>query len=79
LASNNLAIGGHVQAQPVVRRDTAVWDRSSARAQEVRRLVQMSEFNSDRIQRVTGFADRSLVVSNPMSIRNNRIEMTLLR
>ena len=29
--------------------------------------------------RVTGFADRKPVVSNPMSVRNNRVELILLR
>ena len=32
-----------------------------------------------RIQRVSGFADRDLVAGNPMAVRNNRIELILLR
>ena len=31
------------------------------------------------MQRVTGFADRQPVSGNPLSVRNNRIEIILLR
>jgi chemotaxis protein MotB len=33
----------------------------------------------ERIQRVTGFADRKPAVQATMSVRNNRLEMILLR
>ena len=32
-----------------------------------------------RIQRVTGHADREQVVRDPMALRNDRIEIVLLR
>ena len=33
----------------------------------------------ERVQRISGFADRKPVAANPMAVRNNRIEMILLR
>jgi chemotaxis protein MotB len=35
--------------------------------------------DSARIQRVTGYADRVPVTTDPLAIRNNRIEIVLLR
>jgi chemotaxis protein MotB len=34
---------------------------------------------SERVQRVSGFADRKLATANPMAKRNNRLEVILLR
>ena len=79
LAENRIALGGHVRSEPVVRIDSGVWDLSAHRAQAVRGLLRHTALNEKRLQRVTGFADRELVVANPMSPRNNRIELTLLR
>jgi chemotaxis protein MotB len=31
------------------------------------------------VQRVTGFADRMPATGNPMALRNNRLEVVLLR
>jgi len=45
----------------------------------VRIMVQNSGLKEKRIHRVTGHGDRGLVVANPMSVRNNRVELTLLR
>ncbi len=79
LTQNKIAIAGHVRSQPVVRVDTEVWDLSSARAHSVRAMMRSPERGDTRLQRVTGFADRKHAVNNPMSVRNNRIEMILLR
>ena len=79
LAENQIAISAHVRAQPVVRVDTAVWDKSSTRAHAMRGLLGEASVNERRIQRVTGYADRELVVNNPMAVRNNRVELILLR
>jgi len=79
LATNRIAIGGHVHAQPIVRLNAPVWNSSTARAHAVRRLAEAEGLKATRIHRVTGFADRQLVVANPMSVRNNRVELILLR
>ncbi|ABF65670.1 flagellar motor protein MotB [Ruegeria sp. TM1040] len=76
---NNVAIGGHVASTPVVIANNPVWALSHARADQTRELLQAGGMSAKRISRVTGFADRDLASQNPMSERNNRITITLLR
>jgi chemotaxis protein MotB len=79
LVRNDVAINGHTQSYPDMLKKNPVWDLSSARAQEVRKLFTDTNFDPKRIERVSGFADRKLVATNPMAVRNNRIELILLR
>lgn len=79
LVENNLAVGGHTRAHAIVLANNPVWDLSTARAHAMRRLMQKQGLDGDRFQRVTGHADNSPVVNNPMAVRNNRLEVTLLR
>jgi len=76
---NDVAIGGHVASTPVVIAKNPVWALSHARANATRELLETGGMKSKRISRVTGHADRDLPSRNPMSARNNRIEITLLR
>ncbi len=77
--SNDLAIHGHVASAAVVRQDYRVWDLSTDRAATVRTLLEASGTDPDRISRQTGQADREQVSNDPKSIRNNRIELIVLR
>ena len=79
LATNEVAVQGHVAARPVVVADNPVWDLSAARADRVREMLETAGLAPRRLQRVTGFADRRQAAPAPMSVRNNRIEMILLR
>lgn len=79
LVENNLAIAGHTRAMPIVLADNPVWDLSTARAHAMRRLLHENGLNDARVQRITGHADKSPAVNNPMSVRNNRLEVILLR
>lgn len=79
LVQNRVAINGHIRAYPEMLKDNPVWDLSTARAQEIRRMMEAASFPRDRIARVTGHADRDLAVVNAMANRNNRIELILLR
>ncbi|PZX06056.1 OmpA/MotB family protein [Celeribacter halophilus] len=79
IVRNEIAISGYVSTRPVVVLDNPVWDISTQRADRVRLLLQESGTPPERIQRVTGYADRKPVVSNLMSTRNNRVEVVLLR
>ncbi|MBL4768482.1 MAG: chemotaxis protein MotB [Rhodobacteraceae bacterium] len=79
LVVNSVALEGHVRAHPVVLLDNPVWSLSAARATRMRLLLEQSGLSSERMQRVTGHADREPVVTNTMAIRNNRIEVILLR
>ena len=79
LAPNAIALQGHVASVPLVSRENPVWELSAARADSVRRLLIQNALDEHRMQRVTGFADRQPVSDNPLAIRNNRIEIILLR
>ncbi len=77
--TNNVAVGGHVRAQPVVVANNPVWDVSSQRASRTRQLLESNGIASARMERVTGHADREPVHRNPMATRNDRVEIVLLR
>lgn len=79
LVTNDIAVGGHVRAQPVVLARNPVWELSTARAEAMRALLEQGGAPAGRLRRVTGHADRKPVVSDPMATRNNRLEITLLR
>ncbi len=79
LASNEVAVEGHIASVPLAARDNPVWEHSSARANRVRGLLVGGGVPAERMQRVTGFADRKPVVEDMLSERNNRLEIILLR
>ena len=79
IVSNPVAVAGHLPARPLVIVNNPNWDLSSDRAMAVRLLLEAGGLDPARVQRVTGFADRDLVDPNPMAVRNDRIEITLLR
>jgi len=79
LVRNDVAIAAHTRAHPVVLRENPVWDLSTARANRARLLLSSGDLGDTRIRRMTGYADRALVTRNPMSVRNNRVEVILLR
>lgn len=76
---NGIAINGHVRSYPMTMIDNPVWRLSAARAEALRDLMQRAGLSGSRLQRVTGHADRKPVAPDPMSIRNNRLEIILLR
>ncbi|MFY0682105.1 MAG: chemotaxis protein MotB [Thalassovita sp.] len=79
LVTNAIAVEGHTQAQPIVLAKNPVWNTSTKRADKMRELLEISGTQRDRIKRVTGHADREPVHFDPMSVRNNRLELILLR
>lgn len=79
LAKNGIAIEGHVASQPVVIAENTAWQLSSGRADRVRKLFESLDQTPEKVQRVTGHADREPVIPNAMAARNNRVEMILLR
>ncbi|SDZ02043.1 chemotaxis protein MotB [Jannaschia faecimaris] len=76
---NALAIEAFAASEPVVARDPRVWPVSQNRADAVRRALPQAGISLDRVVRITGHADRRPVASNPLSARNNRIELVVLR
>ena len=79
LASNKVAVQGHVRAYPITLRRNPAWDLSIDRADAVRRGLVSEGLAPQRMQRVAGMADTQPVTADPMAIRNNRIEIILLR
>ncbi|MCE8517706.1 chemotaxis protein MotB [Ruegeria pomeroyi] len=79
LVSNGIALGGHIRAHPVVLARNPAWELSTARAERTRVLFEGLGMKEERIQRVTGYADRKLTDKNPMAARNDRIEVVFLR
>lgn len=77
--TNGIAIEGHVPSGPIVLVENLVWDSSTDAANSVRKLFEKTALDEARILRVTGHANREPALSNTMSIRNNRIEVILLR
>jgi chemotaxis protein MotB len=79
LTTNEIAVNGHVRAYPVTLIVNPVWDLSAARAQAMRTLLEGAGIDGARVQRVSGFADRKPATTDPAMIRNNRLEIILLR
>ncbi len=78
LTTNRVAIDGHSRSSPVVVRENPVWVRSIERAELARDALE-GAIEADRIRRVTGHADRQPAIERPMALRNDRLELTLLR
>ncbi|WP_270725546.1 flagellar motor protein MotB [Shimia sp. Alg240-R146] len=79
MVTSGIAIKGHVRSEPIVQRESKVWDTSTDRAQAVRGMLQTYGVLPHRLHRVVGNADRELVSNMPRDVRNNRIEIILLR
>lgn len=79
LVSNDVALNGHTRAYPEMMRKIPIWELSMARSDTIRMLLDGAGFPAKRVERVTGFADRRLSKEPPLSVRNNRIELILLR
>lgn len=79
LAQNDVAINGHSRNLPIVLIENPVWDISSRRADVMRELMQTAGTSTERMQRVSGYADRKPWTADPMAVRNNRLEIILLR
>ncbi|MBR3369404.1 MAG: chemotaxis protein MotB [Rhodobacteraceae bacterium] len=80
MVTNPVAINAHSAAFPSVVLENPVWTLTVERAQTVRELLTNGGLAEARMHRVTGHADRSLALAtNAMDVRNNRLEIILLR
>lgn len=78
-ARNSVAVHGFVMSYPITLIENPVWRLSIERGQVVRGLLEQAGLPPARMQRVAGLADRVPAMADPMSPRNNRIEIILLR
>ncbi|MBW4974499.1 chemotaxis protein MotB [Roseovarius mucosus] len=79
LVINDAALAGHTRARPITLVRNPVWDLSTARVDQFRQRLEGAGLAAKRIRRIAGHADRSPAVSDPMDLRNNRLELILLR
>lgn len=79
LVTNPVAIHAHIAATPVVLAQPSHWTDTMQRANQVRTLFTAIGMDQNRVARITGHGDREHRVRNPMSMRNNRIEIVFLR
>ncbi len=79
VVDNDLALDGHVRSASILRIDYPVWDLSTDRAAAMRQLLVGNGTDANRVVRQTGHADQSLTDPNPKALRNNRVELVVLR
>lgn len=79
MTTNDIAIVGHTDAVPFGSEEYSNWELSADRANTARRLMQARGLDEGRIRRVSGKAAVEPLVSDPLSARNRRISVTLLR
>ncbi|MGH1412436.1 MAG: flagellar motor protein MotB [Pelagimonas sp.] len=79
MVTNPIAVEAHTSAYPIVIAENPAWDVSAQRAAMFREQVISSGLESERVRRVTSYADKEPIRSNRMDIRNNRIEIVFLR
>ncbi len=79
ITANEIAVNGHLRSYPVMMKANPVWDLSSDRAQRMRLLLEAAGLDAARMERVSGYADRQPVTADSAHIRNNRLEIILLR
>lgn len=79
LVGSSIAVEGHVSSAPIVVANQKMWGLSAERANRVRSLLEVHGVNKSRLSRVTGHADREPKHRDPLSVRNNRIQVILLR
>ena len=77
--TNRISISSHSRAYPSVLIDNPAWDETTARAHVTRDLMDLHGMDPDRFERLTGYGQSKPLLSDPMSVRNNRLEVTLLR
>ena len=78
-STNRVAVEAHVKAYPVMMVKNPTWSLSTDRAQVLRQLMEAAGTPKEKIARVVGHADRKPATSDPTALRNNRVELILLR
>ena len=79
---NYMAITGHTDASPNEegRADYTNWELSSDRAQATRRFMLQSGMEAERPKKVTGMADKELLLpTEPRAAKNRRISVLMMR
>jgi chemotaxis protein MotB len=77
---NKIVISGHTDSRPFQNKAFySNWELSAARALNTRRTMEELGFDSTRVEKVTGHADRSpLIKEDPANAANRRISILVL-
>lgn len=76
---NPMAIRAHVRSQPIVVRENSVWELSTSRAAKIRKILEEQGYDPLKIVQTAGEADRDPAIEDLTNVRNNRIEIIILR
>lgn len=76
---NDVALSGHLRTQSVLVMDNPIWELSSDRAAAMRVMLESGGLDPARIARITGAGDRNPALADATALRNNRLEIVLLR
>lgn len=79
VVENDITVRAHLRAEPVVLRDHPVWQISTQRAEAVMDVLTNAGLTDKRFLRIAGAGDRAPVTGDPTELRNNRIELVLMR
>lgn len=79
LVTNDVSIGSHIAAFPIVVQDNPAWNLSTERSHVVRDLVTRVGLDEGRVKELSGFGQQDPAYENRMDVRNNRLVFTLLR
>jgi chemotaxis protein MotB len=74
---NHISVEGHTDAKPFAGKGSySNWELSTDRANDARRLMQLSGLRADQVSQVRGFADQRLRnIKNPLDPANRRISI----
>ncbi len=79
IVENGVVLEGHLSAKSVLHANYPVWEISTGRAEQMRRLLEAGGLNPLRLTRISGGGDREPVTNDATEPRNNRLEVILLR
>jgi chemotaxis protein MotB len=76
---NEVAVTAHLKSRSVLRLHNPIWAVSTGRAGSMRLMLEDGGLDPARIARITGAGDRNPAIADHTAVRNNRIEVVLLR
>ena len=79
IVENPVVLEAHLRTRSVLRADYPIWELSAGRADRMRGLLEDGGLNPLRIGRITGNGDRTPATRDATEVRNNRVEVILLR
>ena len=77
-SQNQIAIKSHTRTEPFAKANVDPWRRTMRKSLIVRQQLEDQGMDAQRFERVTGKADTDLFTSDPLSVRNNRVEIIFL-